>query len=65
MSKRYGYNCTVCGEPIKEPQLTEHTDQGLAHAKCCEGKERICGGCECKIDKDGYCGCENYRHRPL
>lgn len=34
-SKHYGYNCAVCNEPIKEPQATEHTDDGLAHAKCC------------------------------
>ena len=40
MSKNYGYNCTVCGDPIKEPQPTEHTDTGLAHAKCCRPKRR-------------------------
>lgn len=33
--KPYGYNCAVCGEPIVEPQATEHTDEGLAHAECC------------------------------
>jgi len=34
MSKEYGYNCVICGEPLKEPQPIEHTDDGLAHAKC-------------------------------
>lgn len=38
-SKHYGYNCSVCGDPIKEPQPTEHTDEGLAHAKCCTATE--------------------------
>lgn len=30
----YGYDCPVCAEPIVEPQATEHTDEGLAHAEC-------------------------------
>ena len=30
----YGYNCVVCGEPIVEPQPTEHTEEGLAHLIC-------------------------------
>ncbi len=34
--KSYGYNCVVCGEPIVEPQATEQTEDGLAHAACCE-----------------------------
>ena len=33
-SKHYGYTCPVCGEPIVEPQPTEHTDEGLAHLIC-------------------------------
>lgn len=33
--KYYGYNCPVCHEPIKEPQATEHTEDGLAHSECC------------------------------
>lgn len=36
MSKHYGYNCAVCGDAIKEPQPTAHTDEGLAHTKCCQ-----------------------------
>lgn len=32
--RSYGYNCTICGEPIIEPQPTEHTESGLAHAHC-------------------------------
>lgn len=34
MSRPYGYNCPVCGEPIIEPEPTEHTSDGLAHAAC-------------------------------
>ena len=40
-TKYYGYNCPICGEPIKEPQATEHTDDGLAHAKCCEKPKAV------------------------
>lgn len=38
--KHYGYNCAVCNEPIKEPQATEHTADGLAHFKCCRPNEK-------------------------
>ena len=38
--KAYGINCTVCGEPICEPQATEHTDDGLAHAECTVAEDR-------------------------
>lgn len=34
-NKPYGYNCPICGEPITEPQDTEHTEDGLSHASCC------------------------------
>lgn len=30
----YGYVCPICREPIVEPQPTEHTEDGLAHASC-------------------------------
>jgi hypothetical protein len=33
--KPYVYICPICGEPIKEPQTTAHTEDGLAHEKCC------------------------------
>lgn len=26
-------------------------------------KPRSCPACQCVIGDDGYCGCENYRHR--
>jgi hypothetical protein len=30
----YGYVCPICREPIVDPQPTEHTEEGLAHATC-------------------------------
>lgn len=42
-NKFYGYNCVVCGDPIKEPQATMHTDDGLAHSKCCQPEQPIKG----------------------
>lgn len=56
----YGYNCSICGDPILERDATEHTENGLAHLCCTDttatprekkvqkmhGKEVSLGMCE-------------------
>lgn len=37
----YGLDCPVCCDPIVEPQATDHTEEGLAHAACCVPLEDV------------------------
>lgn len=55
--KAYGYNCPVCGDPIVEPQATDHTEEGLAHAECClAGRAAGAGVCEDNATKQSRAG---------
>lgn len=34
----YGYNCAICGEPIRNGDATYQDDEGLAHSYCCDDR---------------------------